>query len=112
MLSPTLAALVDERGIERVRAGIDPFAQLLAIRPGKGGLQKAAVFKRDDAPAEHLEQGVDAAEKRVGDDGVEALAVVIGDPPEIADIVLPDFEEGLEDGALVELVITGERNRA
>src|SRR6059058_1192346 len=27
MLSPALAALVDERGIERIRAGVDPFAQ-------------------------------------------------------------------------------------
>src|SRR5437764_5676499 len=112
MLSPALAALVDEGGVERIRAGVDPFAQLLAIRPGKRGLQEAAVFQRDDAPAEHLEQGVDATEEPVGDHGVEALAVVIDYPPEIADIVLPAFEEGLEDVALVELGVTGERNHS
>jgi hypothetical protein len=31
------------------------------------------------------------------------------DPPEIADVVLPAFEQGLEDVALVELGIAGQR---
>ena len=70
MLAPPLAALVDQRRIERVRAGVDPFAQLFTVRAGEGGLQQPAVFERDDAPAEHLEQRVDAAEQAVGDDGV------------------------------------------
>jgi len=112
MLAPPLAALVDERRIERIGARIDPLAQMVAVRPGKGGLQFAAVFQCDDAPAEHLEQRVDAAEQPVGDDGVEALAVVIDDPPEIAYVVLPAFQQRLEDVAFVEFGVAGQRDHA
>ena len=35
MLAPALAALVDQRRIERVRAGVDPFAQMLRRRAGR-----------------------------------------------------------------------------
>ena len=41
MLAPALAALVDQRRIERVRAGVDPFAQMLAVGPGEGRLAAA-----------------------------------------------------------------------
>ena len=110
MLAPALAALVDQRRIERVRAGVDPLAQMMAVGPGEGGLQQPPVFQGDDAPAHHLEQRVDAAEQPVGDHGVEALAVVVDDPPEIADIVLPAFEQRLEDVAFVEFGVAGERD--
>jgi hypothetical protein len=109
MFAPALAALVDERRIARVRAGVDPFAQTMPVGPGNGRLQEPPVFQCDDAPAHHLEHRVDAAKEPVGDHGVEALAVVVDDPPEIADVVLPAFEQGLEDVALVELGIAGER---
>ena len=112
MLAPALAALVNQCRIERVRAGVDPLAQMVAVGPGKGRLQQPSVFQGDDAPAHHLEHRVDAAEKTIGNDRVEALAVVIDDPPEIADVVLPAFEQRLEDVALVELGIAGERDHA
>ena len=112
MLAPALAALVDERRIERVRAGVDPFAQMIAVGPGEGGLQQPPVFEGDDAPADHLEHRVDAAEQPIGDDRVEALAVVVDDPPQIADIVLPAFEQRLEDVALVEFGVAGKRDHA
>ncbi len=110
MLAPALAALVDQRRIERIRAGVDPFAQLAAVGAGEGGLQQMPVFEGDDAPAEHLEQGVDAPEQPVGDDRVEALAVVIDDPPQIAHIVLPALHQRFEDVALVELGVAGQRD--
>ena len=105
MLAPALAALVDQRRIERVRAGVDPLAQMLAVGPGEGRLEPLAVFEGDDAPAHHAEQRVDAVEQAVADDRVEALAVVVDHPPEIAHVVLPALEQRLEDIALVELGI-------
>ncbi len=112
MLAPALAALVDQRRIERVRAGVDPLAQMMPVGAGKGRLQQPPVFQCDDAPAHHLEHRVDAAEEAIGDHRVEALAVVVDDPPEVADVVLPAFEQCLEDVALVELGVAGERDHA
>ena len=83
---------------------------MMPVGPGEGRLQQPAVFQGDDAPAHHLEHGVDAAEQPVGDHRVEALAVVVDDPPQIADVVLPAFEQRLEDVALVELGVAGERD--
>ena len=45
------------------------------------------------------------AKRRSDDEGVEALAVVVDDPPDVADVVLPAFEQRLEDVAFVELGI-------
>jgi len=112
MLAPALAALVNQRRIERIGAGVDPLAQMMAVGPGKRRRQESPVFQGDDAPAHHLEHRVDAPEQPIRDDGVEALAVVVDHPPEVADIVLPAFEEGFEDVALVEFGIAGQRNHA
>jgi len=60
MLAPAFAPLVDQRRIERVRAGIDPFARMMPVGAGKGGLQQPPVFQGDDAPAHlsNIELGV------------------------------------------------------
>ncbi len=110
MSAPAFAALEHQRRIERVRAGIDPLAQRHAVGPGKGRFELLAVFQRDDAPAHGAEQRIDAAEQPVADHGIEALAVVVDHPPEVADIVLPAFEHGLEDIALIELGIAHHRH--
>src|SRR5262249_21605815 len=112
MVAPAGPALVDEGGIERVGAGIDPLAQMLAVRAREGGFQALAVFERDDAPAHHAEERVDAVEQPVADDGVEALAVIVDHPPEIANVMLPAFEQRLEDIAFVELGIADQGDHA
>ena len=102
-LAPAGTALEDQRRVERVGAGVDPLPQLLAVGLGERRLQQLAVLQGDDAPADQLEHLADAAEQAIVDHAVEALAVVVDHPPEIAHIVLPAFEQGLEDVALVEL---------
>jgi hypothetical protein len=89
MLAPAAAALEDEGGIERVGAVVDPLPQRRAVGAPEGRLQPLAVFQRDHAPADRLELALDAREQAVRDDGVEALAVVVDDPPAVADVVLP-----------------------
>ena len=103
--APGSTSLEGQRGVEAVRAIINPAAQLIAIWSGKGRFQLAAVFERDDIPTHIAEQALDTAEKPVRHDGIERLAVVIHDPPDIADIVLPAFQQGFVDIALIQFGI-------
>ena len=104
-LSPGRPALVDEGRVAGVRAIVDPAFQSLAVPFPEGRLKAFPVFERVDLPSHRPENAVEAPEQAVGHDRVEALAVVVDDPPEIADIVLPAFEHRLEDIALVDLGI-------
>ncbi len=103
MRPPGGAALEAQGGVEIVRAGVDPFPQRLAARLRERLLQLLAVLDGDHAPADRREELLDLGEQQLGHDPVEALAVVVDDPPEIADVVLPALEQGLVDVALVEL---------
>ena len=111
-LAPARAALVGERGIERVRAVVDPAPQRLPAGLGEGGLLQTAVFERQHPPADRAEQLVDAPEQPVRDHRIEALAVIVDHPPEIAHVVLPALQQGFEHVALVELGIAHQRDHA
>ena len=111
-LAPGGAALEGDGGVEAVGAVVDPEAEGFAAVAGEGGLELAAVFDCDDVPAHVLEQAFDAAEQAVGDDAVEALAVVVDDPPDVADVVFPAFEEGFVDVALVQFGVAGDGDLA
>ena len=111
-LAPRRAALEHQRGIKLVRTAIDPLAQHLAARLGKGGLLQRAVFEHHDVPAEIAEQILVTLPQPFAHHGVEALPVVIDDPPAIAQALLPAFEDGLENIALVELGVAKQRDHA
>ena len=53
---------------------------------------------------------LDLREQPLGHHAVEALAVVVDHPPEIADVVLPALEQRLVDIALVELGVADDRH--
>ncbi len=53
-----------------------------------------------------------ASPQPLADHRVEALAVVVDDPPAIAQPLLPAFEDAFEDVALIELGVAHERNHA
>ncbi len=59
-------------------------------------------------PAHVAEQALDAAEQPVRHDAVQALAVVVDDPPDVADVVLPALQQRLVDVALVQLGVAGD----
>ena len=105
MRPPRGPALEAEGAVEVVRAGVDPVAQHFAARALERRLQELAVLHRDDTPADRGEELLDLGEQTLGHHPVEALPVVVDHPPDIADIVLPALEQGLEDVALVELRI-------
>ena len=111
-LAPGRAALEHQRGIELVRTVIDPASQHFAAGLGKRGLLERAVFEHHHVPAEIAEQVLVALPQPFAHHGVEALPVVIDDPPAIAQTLLPAFEDGLEDIALVELGVAKERDHA
>src|SRR5712691_4798784 len=111
-LAPSGAALEHQRRVELVRAIVDPLPQPLAARLAERLVQQRAVFEDHDLPAEGLEQRLVAAPQPLANDRVEALPVVIDDPPAIAQALLPAFEDRLEDIALVELGVADERDHA
>ena len=111
-LAPSRAALKHQRRIELVRAAIDPLPQRFAARLGEGLLLQRAVFEHHDVPAEIAEQVFVALPEALAHHGIEALPVVIDDPPAIAQALLPAFQHGLENIALVELGVAKQRDHA
>ena len=111
-LAPRRATLEYQRGIKLVRTRIDPAAQHLAARFGEGSLLQRAVFENHHVPAEIAEQIFVAFPQTLAHHRVEALPVVVDDPPAIAQALLPAFEQSLEDIALVELGVAEKRNHA
>ena len=83
---------------------------MFPVQASERRFQEPPVFQADDAPAHHLEHRIDAAEQPVGDDLIEALTIVVDHPPQIADIVLPAFEQRLEDVAFVEFGVARQRD--
>src|SRR6476620_8695502 len=84
--APSGAALI----MKRRKIGI---GQLLAPGPQRGmcrkcSVQPLAISKLDDAPAAAAKDLVEALEHLIGADRVEALAVVVDDPPQVANVVL------------------------
>ncbi len=109
---PGGAALVGEGGIELVRGGVDPFAQALAAGLAERRLHERAVLEDDHVPAEGAEQRLEARVEALAHDRIEALAVVVDDPPAIAQALLPALEQRLEDVALVHLGVADEGDHA
>ena len=76
------------------------------------GLQLLAVAQLDHAPAAASEDLVEPLEHAVGAGRVEALAVVVDDPPQVADVVLGALDDRFVDIALVELGVADQRDEA
>src|SRR5690242_20869611 len=75
-------------------------------------LQAFAVLDLDDTPAAAAENLVEALEHAVRAGRVEALAVVVDDPPQVADVVLVALDQGFVDVAFVELGIADQGDEA
>ena len=108
--APGRSALERQGGIELVRAAVDPLPEGLAAGFGEGGFQQLAVFDQDDVPAEVPEQRLEPFPQALAHDGVEALPVVVHDPPGVAQAVLPSFQKRLEDVAFVHLGVADQRD--
>ena len=89
------------------------FKPALEFRIGvQRGLQLLAVAQLDHAPAAGAEDLVEALEHAVGARRVEALAVVVDDPPQVSDVVLVALDQRFVDVALVELRVADQRDEA
>ena len=112
LAAPGLPALERQRGVARVRAVVDPLSKRVAAGPAERRFEPQPVLEHDDAEAGGAKDVVHAAEEPIADHGVEALAVVVDHPPEVADVVLPALEHRLEHIALVELGVAQHRDHA
>ena len=109
---PGAGALEDKRRIERVGTGIYPCPQPLAARLGEQPFQGFAIFEGDDLPAHGLEQAGELVEQTIGHHRVEALPVIVDNPPAIADAVLPAFQQAFIDIAFIELRVANDGDHA
>ncbi len=109
-LAPGRAALERQRRIELVRTGFDPVAQPFAAWLAERGLLQRTMAQHHHVPAEIAKHGFELRPQSFAHDGVEALAVVVDDPPRIAQAVLPAFQQRLENIALVHLGVADERD--
>ena len=108
--APGSPALIGEGGELGIGAGIDPVAQRRAAGLRKGRELELAVLERDDAPAAGFEDVVEASEHAVRGGVVEALAVIVDDPPAVADVVLVALDQRFVDVAFVEFGIAHQRD--
>ena len=99
--APCAAALKGKRGIEGVGTVVDPFAKRAAAGAFEGVAHEAAVFERYDVPARRAKDAIDQAIQVVGNHAVEALAIVVDDPPAVPKVVFPTFPKRFVDAALI-----------
>ena len=111
-LAPGAAALEHQRRVELVRAIVDPLPQRFAARLRKCLLQQRAVFEDHHVPAERREQRLVTLPQAFADHRIEALPVVVDDPPAVAQALLPAFQYRLEDVSLIEFGIADQRDHA
>ncbi len=110
MLAEGRAALEAQRRIHLVWTIIDPAPQRLAARLGERRLHQPAILHDHHVPAEIAEHGFEFRPQPLAHHGIEALAVVIDDPPGVAQAVLPALQQRLEDVALVHLGVADQRD--
>lgn len=103
-------ALEGQCGIKLVRAGVDPVLQARSTRLGERRVLQRAVFDDHDIPAEGLENSLDTLPQTFAHHAVKALAIVVDDPPGIAQVMLPAFLQALVDIAFIQLGITDQGN--
>ncbi|EGY01413.1 hypothetical protein AZA_88680 [Nitrospirillum viridazoti Y2] len=111
-LAPGGPALEGQRGIQLVGAGVDPLAQGVAALLRERGLQLLAVLQDLHVPVQGAEHALDGHPKPVRHHAVQALAVVVDDPPGVAQVVLPSLQHGFEDVALVHLGVAHQGHHA
>ena len=109
-LAPGGAAAEHQRRVKLVRAVVDPVRQTLAAGFCKGISQQRTMFQNDDIPAETLKQRCKPRPQTFAHHRIETLAVVIDNPPAIAQTLFPALEQGFKDIAFVEFGITDERD--
>ena len=111
-LAPRRPALEYHCRVEGVRAVVNPLPERVAPAPAEHPLELLAVLEGLDPPAHVPEQVVEPAVQPVGDHRVEALPVVVDNPPQVPDLVLPALQQRLEDVPLVELGVSGKGDHA
>ncbi len=104
-LRPVLA---DQGLVLLVGHPVDAPAQGLASRLREERLELPPVFRLDHLPAQVLEEPLEPCRPDAGHDPIEALAVEIHDPQQVAEPLQGVVQEGLPDAALVQLGIAHE----
>ena len=89
--------------------GVDPLPQRFPARPGEQLGEQPAVLQRDDLPARRGEHAAQPVGRHQRDHAVQRLPVHVDDPDDLAELGHARVDDGLPDGALVELGVTEQR---
>ena len=108
--TPRRPALEGQGGVVIVGTGLDPLLDRLAAGFRERLLQQPAPLQDHDLPATRREHLGEAVEHAVRRRRVEALAVVVDDPPGVAQVVLGAFDDRLVDVALIQFGVAEQRD--
>src|SRR3546814_15563633 len=92
-LAPGRSAEIGERRIIGIAAVVDPGLESVSALLLESGLKLLAIFQGPDAPAAGRENLVEAAAHPLGRRRVQRLAVIVDDPPPIADVLLVGLDQ-------------------
>ena len=107
-LAPRRAALKDQCGVKGIGARVDPLLQCAAAGFLEGGALQQSILELHHAPAKGREDRLDAAPQTFAHDAVEALPVVVDQPPDISQIVFPALLQGFVNIAFVEFGVANQ----
>ncbi len=111
-LAPCSATLKRKRRVKRIGATVDPSAKRVASGLREGSLLHRTVLDPHNLPAEGMKSRFDAIIETLADDTVEALAIIVDNPPRVAKPVLPALLQALVDVALVKFGIADKRDHS
>ena len=111
-LPPNCASHECQCRIVLVRTGIDPISQPFATGFRKRLALCRTVLDADNIPTERVEDLLDPLEQAFAHDSVQRLPVVVDDPPDVAQVVLPALLKGFVDIAFVEFCVTDQCDHA
>src|SRR5271154_5766222 len=94
-LAPGTTTSINQGRIETVWAPVDPLQQGIAAFTCESALEPLSVFQNYNIPSQRFEDFLDPMVTAVLDHPVQALAVVINNPPYVAETVLPALEQSL-----------------
>ena len=109
-LAPRRPALIGQGREQVVGRVLDPGLQGRAAGLGEGQALALGPLQRHHLPAGGLEDFAIAGEHAVRGGGVQALAVVVDDPPGVAHVVFAGLDQGLVDVALVQFGVAEQRD--
>ena len=111
-LAPDCTALKGKGGVVGVGTPVDPIAERVTAGFRKGRALQLAVLHFDHVPAKSIEAFLDPLKQSFVYNPIKRLTVVIHNPPDISQVVLPALLKAFIDVAFVQFCVTDQRDHS